>query len=45
MKNLLKLSVETLPWLMLFMAGLTLFTMIVVLYQKKQQHQKANRKQ
>lgn len=45
MKKLLELSVITLPWLMLIMAGLTFFTMIIVLYQKKQQHQKANRKQ
>ena len=44
MKRLLELSVHTLPWLMLSMAALTLVTMMVVLYRKKQQHEKIKRK-
>lgn len=44
MKRLLELSVLTLPWLMLSMAALTLVTMMVILYRKKQQHEKVKRK-
>ncbi|MCG7855553.1 hypothetical protein [Flavihumibacter sp.] len=45
MEKLLSLSIETLPWLMLIMALLTLVTMLVVLYHKRQQHIKINRKE
>ncbi|WP_160290258.1 hypothetical protein [Flavihumibacter solisilvae] len=44
MKRLLELSLHTLPWLMLSMAALTLVTMVIVLYRKKQQHEKIKRK-
>ncbi|HEY8399217.1 MAG TPA: hypothetical protein VIK80_14840 [Flavihumibacter sp.] len=42
MKNILGLSVESIPWLMLIIAALTFITMIVVLMQKKQQDQDMN---
>ncbi|WP_156123725.1 hypothetical protein [Flavihumibacter sp. ZG627] len=45
MEKLLSLSIETLPWLMLIMALLTLVTMLVVLYHKRQQHIKIKRKE
>jgi surface polysaccharide O-acyltransferase-like enzyme len=44
MKKLLELSVFTLSWLMLIMAGLTLLTVLIILYQKRKQHIRINRK-
>ncbi len=43
MKRMLDLSVHTIPWLMLILAGLTLITMFIVLIQKKQQERDINR--
>ncbi|WP_290791435.1 hypothetical protein [Flavihumibacter sp. UBA7668] len=42
MKRLLDLSVHSIPWLMLILAGLTLITMVIVLMQKKQQDRDMN---
>jgi preprotein translocase subunit SecG len=43
MKNFLDFSVNALPWVMVILAGLAFITMIVMLYNQKQQH-KVNRK-
>lgn len=44
MKKLLDFSFLILPWLMIIMVLLTVATMLVILYQKKQHHQKADPK-
>lgn len=44
MKKLLDLSLLILPWLMIIMVLFTVATMLVILYQKKQHHQKADPK-
>jgi hypothetical protein len=45
MKKTLELSIMVLPWLMIILVGMTVLTMMVILYQKRQNHHKLNRKE
>lgn len=44
MKKFLDISVEAIPLLMVFMAVLTLLTMLVVLYHKRQHFYRTHKK-